>query len=203
MPADGRPPTPFIGDHLAMDLLNTRAMPDGAEVDWLVDGRDLAAWLATAGLSVPTAGPREMDRLAARVRELRETFRRFVDRHAGRPLARSAATELADVNALLATDTGYRQIEPSHGNDGPALVWRQHRKAASAEIAVLLPLAEAIGDLVTTADFTLVRRCGGSACTLTFLDRTKSHARRWCSMAACGNRAKAAAHRARRSGRAG
>ena len=30
-----------------------------------------------------------------------------------------------------------------------------------------------------------------------FLDRTKGHARRWCSMAVCGNRAKAEAHRAR------
>ncbi|MGO9268383.1 MAG: CGNR zinc finger domain-containing protein [Candidatus Binataceae bacterium] len=30
-----------------------------------------------------------------------------------------------------------------------------------------------------------------------FLDRTKAHARRWCSMAVCGNRAKAA-HRSRR-----
>ena len=30
-----------------------------------------------------------------------------------------------------------------------------------------------------------------------FYDRSKSHARRWCSMAVCGNCAKATAHRAR------
>jgi predicted RNA-binding Zn ribbon-like protein len=47
------------------------------------------------------------------------------------------------------------------------------------------------------ADFRLIRACEGSACTILFLDRTKAHARRWCSMAICGNRAKVAAYRAR------
>ena len=32
---------------------------------------------------------------------------------------------------------------------------------------------------------------------LWFLDVSKAHARRWCNMAVCGSRAKAAAHRAR------
>ena len=58
-------------------------------------------------------------------------------------------------------------------------------------------LIEAIGDLVCQKDFTLVRRCEGPTCTLWFLDVSKAHARRWCSMAVCGNRVKAAAHRAR------
>jgi len=62
---------------------------------------------------------------------------------------------------------------------------------------LLQPIAGAIADLVCDADFRLIRVCEGSACTLMFLDRTKAHARRWCSMAVCGNRAKAAAYRAR------
>jgi predicted RNA-binding Zn ribbon-like protein len=66
---------------------------------------------------------------------------------------------------------------------------------------LLQPLAEAIADLVSHADFRLIRACEGSACTLMFLDKTKAHARRWCSMALCGNRAKVAAHRARASGK--
>jgi predicted RNA-binding Zn ribbon-like protein len=33
--------------------------------------------------------------------------------------------------------------------------------------------------------------------TLLFADHTRGHARRWCSMALCGNRAKQAAHRQR------
>jgi predicted RNA-binding Zn ribbon-like protein len=62
----------------------------------------------------------------------------------------------------------------------------------------LEPIAEAAADLICNQDFRLIRSCGGSACTLVFLDRTKAHTRRWCRMAVCGNRAKAAAHRARR-----
>ncbi|MBD2103918.1 CGNR zinc finger domain-containing protein [Leptolyngbya sp. FACHB-261] len=41
---------------------------------------------------------------------------------------------------------------------------------------------------------TLLRCCEGANCTFWFHDRTKSHARRWCSMAICGNRAKATSH---------
>jgi predicted RNA-binding Zn ribbon-like protein len=66
---------------------------------------------------------------------------------------------------------------------------------------LLQPIAEAIAYLACHADFRLIRACEGSACTLMFLDRTKAHAWRGCSMAACGNRAKAAAHRARSAGR--
>jgi predicted RNA-binding Zn ribbon-like protein len=42
-----------------------------------------------------------------------------------------------------------------------------------------------------------VKGCEGPVCTLLFLDRTRARARRWCSMAVCGNRAKQAAHRTR------
>ncbi|HYM02392.1 MAG TPA: CGNR zinc finger domain-containing protein [Stellaceae bacterium] len=61
----------------------------------------------------------------------------------------------------------------------------------------LQPIADAIGDLVCNADFRLVKTCEGPACTVMFYDCTKAHSRRWCSMALCGNRAKAAAHRAK------
>ena len=43
-----------------------------------------------------------------------------------------------------------------------------------------------------------VKSCEGSSCTLLFMDRARGRARRWCSMAICGNRAKQIAHRNRR-----
>ncbi len=190
-----RPPPPFVGDHPAMDFLNSRAVPGGVELEWLADGPDLRAWLAAAGMPVPAGlRPAAWDAAAGHAKALRETFRAFVDRHAGRPLTAGAARELRAVNDLLAADDTYRQVEPGTGDE--PLVWRRHRRPAAAA-EPLLPIADALGDLVTTADFTLVRRCEGVGCTLAFLDRTKSHARRWCDMAVCGNRAKAAAHRAR------
>jgi predicted RNA-binding Zn ribbon-like protein len=47
------------------------------------------------------------------------------------------------------------------------------------------------------ADRALVRKCESAVGTLLFHDHTKSHRRRWCGMAVCGNREKARAHRER------
>jgi predicted RNA-binding Zn ribbon-like protein len=72
---------------------------------------------------------------------------------------------------------------------------RVHRWESPGEL--LQSIAEAAADLICNQDFRLIRSCESSACRLVFLDRTKGHTRRWCSMADCGNREKVAAHRAR------
>jgi predicted RNA-binding Zn ribbon-like protein len=61
-----------------------------------------------------------------------------------------------------------------------------------------LPIGEEIARFICTEDFQYVKACEGSTCTLLFVDRTRGRARRSCSMAICGNRAKQAAHRNRR-----
>ena len=43
-----------------------------------------------------------------------------------------------------------------------------------------------------------IRGCEGDGCALLFVDSSRSGDRRWCSMAACGNRAKVAEFRRRR-----
>ena len=63
--------------------------------------------------------------------------------------------------------------------------------------ALLLPIGEALAQLVCTEDFSDVKACEGPACTLLFADHTRGRTRRWCSMAICGNRAKQSAHRHR------
>jgi predicted RNA-binding Zn ribbon-like protein len=210
--ANPRPAPFFIGDDLALDFLNSTATPRGQEIEWLASGGDLVAWLEAAH-AVPAdllaqfrkrTGVRTLDAVALQARELREWFRIFVRNHAGKPLTPSAFRELAPLNQLLERDEAYRQIEiapPGHGraNDGDeqrALRWNAMRRWPSPK-TLLLPIAEAIGDLLCRKDFTLVRRCEAATCTMWFHDVSKSHARRWCSMAVCGNRAKAVAHRAR------
>ena len=118
--------------------------------------------------------------------------------------------ELGTINRLLARDNSYRQIEAGNvskeDNDmnHPALRWKQDRRWRSLSVdALLLPLAEAMGDLVCHPDFEGVKICENPSCTLWFHDISKNHTRRWCSMAVCGNRAKAAAHRARKRSEAG
>lgn len=209
-------PAPFfIGDDLALDFLNSVAAPWGQEIEWLKNGGDLIAWLEQAH-ALPadvaahfraTTKLRALDAIASQARELREWFRTFVSDHAGRPLDPAALNELAPLNQVLGRDESYRQValappstsEAIDGDGHSALHW-QHRRHWRTPEALLLPIAEAMGELVCRQDFTLVRKCEGRTCTLWFHDVSKGHARRWCSMAVCGNRAKQATHRARAKG---
>ncbi len=61
-------------------------------------------------------------------------------------------------------------------------------------------IARSAAELLATGDLSLVKTCEGGGCILLFYDTTKSHTRRWCSMAGCGNREKAAAHYRRQQG---
>ena len=112
---------------------------------------------------------------------------------------------MGQLNRLLERDDAYgaivtsetqpqtRAVEDAHEH---SLHWRWVRRWRTPD-TLLLPIAQAMADLVCDADFTQVRNCEGPTCTMLFLDTTKGHARRWCSMAVCGNRAKQATHRAR------
>ena len=197
------PPPILVGDHLALDFLNSTAAPASESVEWLGDGAELLDWLAAAGAiekavaerfrAKPGAG-RELDAVAAEARRLREWLRGFVGAHARKRVGAAALAELAPVNRLLARDDAYRQIAAAP--KGRTLELRDERRWTHPE-RLLQPIAQAIGDLLANADFRYVRCCEGVGCTLYFYDRSKAHGRRWCSMAVCGNRAKAAAHRAR------
>jgi predicted RNA-binding Zn ribbon-like protein len=138
----------------------------------------------------------ELDEVAAKARELREWFRGFVKQHKGRPLSAKDLRELEPVNQLLERDEQHRQIVANTVDGVTTFELRAKRRWQSAE-SLLMPVAEALARLVCEEDFTLVKACEGVNCTLLFADHTRGHARRWCSMALCGNRAKVAAHRKR------
>jgi len=211
--AQHRPEPMFIADAPGLDFLNTVAAPWDDEIEWLGNGQDLLAWLVQAKLvPVPVADamradtvPGEIDAVAARARALREWFRSFVTAHAGRPLGSKALAELAPLNLLLERDEAYSSIMASEACSEPDDAFHDHasclelrwqRRWRSPE-TLLLPIGRAMASLVCETDFRVVKNCEGPTCTLLFLDSTRGPARRWCSMAICGNRAKQAAHRAR------
>lgn len=172
----------FHGDHPALDLMNTVAQ--GAEL-WHGDG-EVLAWLQANGLA--GAAATAPAGLLAAARALRETVRALVlARKEGKP------ANLGPLNAAMAQ--AQRRLELVV-QPGGALQLEQ-RYAGDTAPRMLAPLAEQAAQLLATADFTLVRKCEDDACTLWFLDRTKSHRRRWCSMALCGNRHKVASFRQR------
>jgi predicted RNA-binding Zn ribbon-like protein len=201
-----RPPPFFIAEHPALDFLNSIASPKGVPIEWLRNGRDLVDWLELANVIAPDVAARfrrsndqrALDGVAGRAREFRDWLRDFVTRHRGQPLTTRAAKALGPLNELLAGDTSYPVVEAAGGEQ--ALRLRRVRLWENPD-QLLRPIAEAAADLVCSVDFRHIRACEGFPCTLVFLDRTKAHLRRWCSMAVCGNRAKVAAHRARNARR--
>jgi predicted RNA-binding Zn ribbon-like protein len=197
-----RPPANFIADSPGLDFLNSIATPVDTPVDWLDNGDGLVAWLTQAKL-VPAhvlhglterATPGELDKVADQARVLREWFRGFVRKHMGRPLTPKAMRELGPLNALLERNETFSRI--ALRPDGDRLELQTMRLWRSPE-SLLLPIGEALARCVCDEDFANIRACEGHVCTLIFADRTRRRARRWCSMAVCGNRAKQAAHRDR------
>ena len=196
-------PTKHVGDHLALDFLNTIAAPKGTPIEQLGNGQDLLDWLTTAGALDPaereriskTLRPEELDRVAAQAVDFREWFRGVLEKLKAGGSAVPTSQDVERLNRVLAHDASFQQVELTKELGRARVVacrsWRD-----PAEL--LAPIAVAIADLVCGADFDLVRQCENPPCTLWFYDRTKGHRRRWCSQAVCGNRAKVAAFRERK-----
>jgi predicted RNA-binding Zn ribbon-like protein len=194
----------FIADSLGLDFLNSIATPVDTPVDWLDSGDGFLTWLAQAKL-VPAdaldelkarAMPGELDKVADQARALREWFRGFVHKHMGRPLTPKALHELDPLNRLLERDEAFIRISRHRHDGGDRLELEAMRRWRSPE-SLLLPIGEALAKFVCEEDFARVKPCEGHSCTLVFADHSRRQARRWCSMAICGNRAKQAAHRSR------
>jgi predicted RNA-binding Zn ribbon-like protein len=199
-----RPPAIFIADSLGLDFLNSVATPVDTPIDWLDSGDGLLKWLAQAKL-VPVdtlnalkarAMPGELDKIAGQIRALREWFRGFVRKHMGRSLAPKALRELGPLNRVLEREEAFSQVSRPRHAGGSRLELRVLRRWRSPE-SLLLPIGEILARFVCDEDFTHVKACEGPSCTLVFADHTRRRARKWCSMAICGNRAKQAAHRTR------
>ncbi|HTZ69429.1 MAG TPA: CGNR zinc finger domain-containing protein, partial [Acetobacteraceae bacterium] len=133
-------------------------------------------------------------------RRLREWFRAFVYQHKGRPLALEDLALLEPLHRLLEREDCFRRIVPEIGGRGTLFQFQTVRRWRTPD-ALLLPIGAALAQLICTEDFSQVKACEGPACMLLFADHTRGHARRWCSMAICGNRAKQAAHRHRAKAR--
>lgn len=194
-------PFVFVGNHRALDFVNTEVATDGALRDLLGDVADLVAWLEHAGaLDRATArgalarwgAKRAGDLLLAEARELRASLRKIADAAVeGRPIPRIAVRR---VNAVLARGASITRVS----GDSAAGFVAQRGLRLDQPADLLVPIAEAAAQLLCEADLARVRRCAHPACVLYFLDGTKNGTRRWCDMRTCGNRANAAAYYHRR-----
>jgi predicted RNA-binding Zn ribbon-like protein len=182
----------FVGDHPVLDFMNTVAVIEGQAVDFLQTDEDVLGWLRRVGLAGERRAPKfSGSALLLAARGLREAVRGLVvKRQAG------VRGEVRGFNAFLAKTDSHPQLVWD-GEDSPRVVRARGERSPEQMLA---PLAEAAAELLATGDFELIRRCEDEGCVLWFYDRTKSHRRRWCSMAVCGNRNKVRAFRQRQLG---
>lgn len=191
----------FIGDHLALDFANTRAIRPGSAVDRLPSPDRVATWLHQAGLATADdlhrlrTSPPEARMLFEEALRLRDVTSAVVERFSrGAPIP-DLSLEL--VNRCLEASPTVRRAEV----DGRGYSVRDHRHPMGPR-GIVAPLAEALAVLLAEGDAKRVRRCRNEQCGLWFYDVSKNGSRRWCSMSRCGNRAKAAAHYRRHKARA-
>lgn len=181
----------FVGDNLALDFINTRYGVGESQRECLVDDASVLAWLRQAHVlpdDVQVA-PRGLLKLAL---ELRENATALV----GAAKSAGAQGAKADVvNRVLEAGRGTRELQWDAQSQSFQVVAQRRRDDAAS---LLEPVAQALVTLLTDTPLALVKPCEAHDCTLLFHDQTKSHRRRWCSMAACGNRMKVAAFRERK-----
>lgn len=189
---NSRNDAPMLGDHLAMDLLNTQALENGDALDYWQTDHDVLHWLARYDIT-PAAGGGAVQpgELLTQAKALRALAQRLIaDFRAGR---------LHDINGLNEYLHAYHSVLHLQFDSGSNKLVL-NRVASGGTIASLLgPVAEAVAQLLVEGDVALVKQCEHPDCILWFYDRTKAHKRRWCSMALCGNRYKAAQFRKKSS----
>jgi predicted RNA-binding Zn ribbon-like protein len=187
----------FVGERLCLDFVNTQAVDAGGDpIDLLGGYDDLVTW-AASGQAIDAAQAKELTRAWGGTPAGKRAFDRAV---AFRTMLRGMAERIAegrsipnaavdDINEVLRTRGG--ALELTRTRDGYDTRFRQRIDEPEQ---LLVPIAESAAELLSSGDLTLVRKCQNPRCILYFYDTTKNHGRRWCSMNACGNRAKVAAH---------
>ncbi|MFJ3924012.1 CGNR zinc finger domain-containing protein [Streptomyces sp. NPDC090022] len=177
-------PRPLTGEPVSLDLLNTRWMQDGEPQDLFAGAagltrvEGLALWLRSNALD---------DRFRADAATL-------VHLLTAREAIARAVADPADAGALALLDgvLEHGRIRLTVGADG------QGERAEFTDRTwgpAWTAVREHLGLLAAGPD--RIRRCASERCVLHFYDTSRNGTRRWCSMAACGNRAKASRHYAR------
>jgi predicted RNA-binding Zn ribbon-like protein len=187
----------LVGGRLCLDFTNTigRHPPEPLN-EWLHDYADLVWWSRRAG--VLEEG--EAEALFARARDeparaagvfaraiaLREAVYRILSAAAAE---REAAEEdLGTLNRELSSALCHLRVRAE--GEGFAWGWEE----GGGLDRPLWPVARDAAELLVSDDLARVGGCCGEDCDWLYLDTSRNRSRRWCTMADCGNRAKARRH---------
>lgn len=191
-------------DDLGLDFANTLYWRGkGAGTETLNTWTDLLAWCKAAPATTPAmlaavgaevaAGRLDQQAALQSALSVREaTYRLMTSAADGQPVA---GADLAELNRALAGAPVRAQMVRAQTSCAWKLVWDTPGVAG-----LLTGALWSAADLLCGPRLARVRRCANEQCRWLFLDDSKSGNRRWCSMSACGNRAKAHRHYLRSKG---
>jgi predicted RNA-binding Zn ribbon-like protein len=186
------------------DFLNTLDHDDGFVREHLTNLDDALNWFVDRGVihregadrarAQVTTQPAAADRDLGRVRSVRQALREVAEAIAEHRVPSSSALDVVN-RALRARQI----IELVASPDGCSV---DHRHVGDPVDDALARLAEPLVTELTAGHPERIRICASETCEWVFYDTSRTGRRRWCDMATCGNRAKAARHRARAKGAA-
>jgi predicted RNA-binding Zn ribbon-like protein len=182
------------------DFVNTDDLENGFPIDHLSTLGDALTWFVERGVihsegadrlrASAAADPAAAERDLARIKTVRGALREVADAivehrppHPG---------SLDTVNRAL---HARQVIELVPSNDGCVAV--DHRHVGDPIDDALARLCDPLVSELTNGDPERIRICDNDTCRWVFFDTSRTARRRWCDMSTCGNRAKAARHRAR------
>src|SRR5215472_12456293 len=182
---------------LCLDFANTLSYRGGDPQESLHDFGELVDWCAANALLSADGceralrwsdqHPEQTATIFAEAIAIREASYRIFFAIAARRTPPPRA--VAAMNHALEAAPARRVL--ARGNQG--FGWQIDRVGFSAP-ALLGPVLWSAGDLMVSPETIRLRHCSNDQCLWLFLDDSKNGSRRWCSMQACGNRAKAHRH---------
>jgi predicted RNA-binding Zn ribbon-like protein len=183
---------------LCLDFANTVAWRGSEVTDSLHDIVDLLRWSQEQGVIDSTTAARfelwgikdstNANKLFEQAIVMRESIYRIFF-----ALARTAipvAHDIAILNAALRNAPLRHTLAAREHGFG----WLLDLNPPITAALLLAPVLWSTGDLLVSPEVVRLRHCANPKCLWLFLDDSKNGSRRWCSMQACGNRAKAHRH---------
>lgn len=174
----------FVSGRSCLDYAGTMLWRRTLRTELLSTPGDLSEWSRQAGLLDAMAPPSPAD-LEQAVAAREAIYAAVISAHEGGP--RPTPEQIGLLN-----DAARGPL--------PALTLSADGVTRSSGIAanvVSLVVRDAI-DLIGSADLAKVKECSNPDCTRLFVDHSRGFSRRWCGMAECGNRNKAADYRRRK-----
>jgi predicted RNA-binding Zn ribbon-like protein len=188
--------TQLVAGRLALDFANLSSVAHDLSwdefVSFLVDTRLVSGDRAARLLPLLETEPQAVDSALLRILRFRESLRAIfssvVDE---KPIP---ASWVEPINEILRITEGHDELVSHKGRWSLEFVARE-----SGLDWLMAALARSAAELLVEGSRAPIRRCANPSCRLFFYDDSRTHRRRWCSMAVCGNRHKVAAFLRRRS----